>query len=135
MKYYIAIEEGGDNAAWGVVVPDLPGCFSAGDTLDEAMRNAADAIELHCEALIEEGQALPAGRPLDELRMAIPEHAGWTWALVDVPVEKYLGPAEKINITLPRLLLVQIDRYVRAHDESRSAFLARAAQSAMRDAG
>ena len=40
MKYPIAIEPGDDKHAYGVVVPDLPGCFSAGDTLDEAMDNA-----------------------------------------------------------------------------------------------
>jgi len=40
MYYPIAIEPGDDTHAFGVVVPDLPGCFSAGDTLDEAMENA-----------------------------------------------------------------------------------------------
>ncbi len=40
MKYPIAIEPGDDKHAYGVVVPDLPGCFSGGDTLDEAMDNA-----------------------------------------------------------------------------------------------
>ena len=35
----IAIETGTDTQAFGVVVPDLPGCFSAGDTLDYARGN------------------------------------------------------------------------------------------------
>jgi hypothetical protein len=43
MKYPIAIESGYANHAYGVVVPDLPGCFSAGDTLDEAIDNAKEA--------------------------------------------------------------------------------------------
>ena len=51
--------------------------------------------------------------------------------MVDVPVEKYLGPAEKINITVPRLLLSRIDEYARAHGASRSGFLAEAARQAM----
>ena len=46
MHYPIAIETGTSTEAYGVVVPDLPGCFSAGDTLDEAMENAKEAIEL-----------------------------------------------------------------------------------------
>ena len=54
------------------------------------------------------------------------------WAVVDVPVEKYLGPAEKINITLPRLLLSRIDDYARSHGATRSGFLAQAARQAMR---
>jgi predicted RNase H-like HicB family nuclease len=50
MKYPIAIEPGDADHAYGVMVPDLPGCFSAGDTLDEAIDNAKEAIELWLEA-------------------------------------------------------------------------------------
>jgi predicted RNase H-like HicB family nuclease len=40
MKYPIAIEMGGPKKSWGVVVPDLPGCFSAADSgIDEAIEN------------------------------------------------------------------------------------------------
>jgi len=44
MKFIIAMEPGTESTAWGVVVPDLPGCFSAGDTMDEAMENARSAM-------------------------------------------------------------------------------------------
>ena len=37
MRYPITIEPGNDTTAWGVIVPDLPGCFSAGDTLEESV--------------------------------------------------------------------------------------------------
>jgi predicted RNase H-like HicB family nuclease len=43
MRYPVAIEPGDETTAYGVVVPDLPGCFSAGDTLDEALMAAGDA--------------------------------------------------------------------------------------------
>ena len=46
VHYPVAIETGTSTEAYGVVVPDLSGCFSAGDTLDEAMENAKEAIEL-----------------------------------------------------------------------------------------
>ncbi len=46
MHYRIAIKTGDDDHAFGVVVPDLPGCFSAGDTLETAMESAREAIEL-----------------------------------------------------------------------------------------
>ena len=59
MHYAIAIETGTDTQAYGVVVPDLPGCFSAGDTLDEAMQNAKEAIELWLEVAIDDGLAIP----------------------------------------------------------------------------
>ncbi len=130
MKFIIAIEPGNDTTAWGVVVPDLPGCFSAGDTLDEAMENAREAIDLWCETVIEDGGDIPMGKTI-ALHQADPGYAGWVWAVVDVPVEKYLGPAEKINITVPRLLLSRIDEYARAHGATRSGFLAQAARAAM----
>lgn len=130
MKFVIAIEPGNDNSAWGVVVPDLPGCFSAGDTLDEAIDNAREAIDLWCQTVIEDGGQVPATSKLS-VHQADPAYAGWIWAVADVPVERYLGPAEKINITLPRLLLARVDDYARAHGETRSGLLARAVQRVM----
>ena len=59
MKFLIAIEPGTVTTAYGVVVPDLPGCFSAGDTLEEAFDNAREAIDAHCEVLAEDGQDVP----------------------------------------------------------------------------
>jgi len=59
--------------------------------------------------------------------------AGGVWAVVEVDVSRYLGRAEKINITLPSRLLARIDAYARAHGETRSGFLARAAQAAMNE--
>lgn len=131
MRFLIAIEPGTKITSFGVVVPDLPGCFSAGDTLDEAMNNAREAIDLWCETVIEDGGDVPIARPLTE-HQADPDFAGWIWAVTEVPVERYFGPAEKINVTLPRLLLAKIDDYARSHGESRSGFLAEAARAAMR---
>lgn len=130
MKFLIAIEPGNDTTAWGVVVPDLPGCFSAGDTLEEAFDNAKEAIEAHCEVLAEDGAALPVPRPMKE-HQAKREFKGWTWAVVEAPVERYFGPATKINITVPARVLVRIDEFARDHGETRSGFLVRAAQQAM----
>ena len=130
MKFIIAIEPAAEGTSYGVVVPDLPGCFSAGDTLDEAISNAHEAIDLVCETMIEDGLDIPLGKTIAE-HQKDPEFAGWVWAVVDVPVEKYLGPAEKINITIPRLLLSRIDEYAKAHGATRSGFLAQAARAAM----
>lgn len=131
MKFIIAIEPGTETTAFGVVVPDLPGCFSAGDTLDKAVDNAREAIDLWCETVIEDGGDVPIARTLAE-HQADPEFAGWIWAVVEMPVERYFGPAEKLNITLPRLLLAKIDDYAHAHGATRSGFLADAARMAMR---
>ncbi|MBS4052845.1 MAG: type II toxin-antitoxin system HicB family antitoxin [Methylomonas sp.] len=131
MRFIVAIEPGDNDHAFGVVVPDLPGCFSAGDTLDEAFENAKEAIDLWCETVIEDGGMIPPGKTLAE-HQANSEFAGWVWSIVDVPVERYLGPAEKVNITLPKLLLTRIDEYAKAHGATRSGFLAQAARQAMR---
>lgn len=131
MRFLIAIEPGTKTTSFGVVVPDLPGCFSAGDTLDDAMNNAREAIDLWCESVIEDGGDVPIAKPLAE-HQADPDFAGWIWAVAEVPVERFFGPAEKINVTLPRLLLAKIDDYARSHGESRSGFLAEAARAAMR---
>lgn len=126
MKFVIAIEPCTDITAWGVAVPDLPGCYSAGDTLDEAFDNAREAIDLFCQVLIEDKGQLPIIRGLDA-HQHNPEFAGWIWGVVDVPVERLLGPAEKINITLPRIVLARIDDFAKARGESRSGLLTRAA--------
>jgi len=131
MKFIIAIEPGTESTAFGVVVPDLPGCFSAGETLDKAVDNAREAIDLWCETVIEDGGDVPVAKTL-AAHQADPDFANWIWAILEVPVERYFGPAEKLNITLPRLLLAKIDEYARAHGETRSGFLADAARMAMR---
>ena len=68
MRYPITIEPGNDQTAWGVVVPDLPGCFSAGDTLEEAMIQAEDAITGWIETALDDGQAIPAPSPVSHLK-------------------------------------------------------------------
>ena len=81
MRYPIAIEPGNDATAWGVVVPDLPGCFSAGDTLEEAMIAAEVAITGWIETALDDGQDIPAPSHIEALRAAHPEFAEWLWAL------------------------------------------------------
>jgi predicted RNase H-like HicB family nuclease len=75
MAHYIAIiEDAGPDHAVGVWFPDLPGCTSAGDDIDEALRNAPEALELYVEGLQEDGLPLPRARTLTELK-ADPEIA------------------------------------------------------------
>ncbi len=65
MRYPIVIEPGNDTTAWGVVVPDLPGCFSAGDTLEEAMIQAEEAITAWIEVALDAGEDIPAPSSID----------------------------------------------------------------------
>ena len=126
MHYPIAIETGTGKHAFGVVVPDLPGCFSAGDTLEDAMNGAREAIELWLEVAIDDGHAIPEPRPLATHRRKR-EFRGWTWALVNVDLASLSDKAERVNITLPARVLRRIDRAAKAAGESRSGYIARRA--------
>ncbi|CAM4037766.1 type II toxin-antitoxin system HicB family antitoxin [Rahnella bruchi] len=128
MLYPIAIEPGDEHHAYGVTVPDLPGCFSAGDTMEEAIAKAKEAITGHIEILVEKGWDIPSVSSVSDLAKD-PEFAGYTWAMVDIDVTRLLGGSEKINVTLPKSLIDRIDRYVSTHPEfkSRSGFLAQVA--------
>jgi predicted RNase H-like HicB family nuclease len=69
MPHYIAIiEDAGPDKAIGVWFPDLPGCFSAGDDMDEALQNAPEAISLYAESLAREQKSLPQPRKLAAIR-------------------------------------------------------------------
>lgn len=123
MKYPLIIHKDKDSS-FGVTVPDIPGCFSAGDTLEEAMENAEEAIYGHLGILAENGEDIPKGSPIeDHLKKA--KKSGTIIAVVDIDSSKFLGKAKKINITLPEYLINRIDEAVANQEQykSRSGFL------------
>jgi predicted RNase H-like HicB family nuclease len=67
MKSYLAIVHKDEGSAVGVVFPDLPGCFSAGDTYDKAIANAHVALQLYAEAERNAGRQLPKPRTFEAL--------------------------------------------------------------------
>jgi predicted RNase H-like HicB family nuclease len=128
MLYPIVIEPGDDDHAFGVVVPDIPGCFSAGDTFEDAVINAREAIEGHLEVLCEDGLDIPQAADVQS-HITNSAYVGWVWALVEVDITPFLGKSQKVNVTLPDVLIKRIDDTVaRAPNyKSRSGFLAQAA--------
>ncbi|GBQ93481.1 type II toxin-antitoxin system HicB family antitoxin [Asaia krungthepensis] len=78
--YPIIIEAGSETEAYGVIVPDLPGCFSAGDTFNEALSNAAKAITLWIEDATKRGCPVPDPSSFEQLQ-ARSEWTGpdWLW--------------------------------------------------------
>jgi len=130
MKYPIAIQKD-PNSCFGISVPDLPGCFSSGETLEEALKNTQEAISGHLEILAEDGAIAPAPSEIDS-HYSNSDYAGSTWAYVDVDVSSFLGETEKATVTLPKLLIRKIDAAVAAGvSKSRSAFLADSALKAL----
>ena len=67
MARYVALVDG-EAGAYGVTVPDLPGCTSAGSTTDEALRNAIEAVRLWTEDAAADGEELPTPRSAEVLR-------------------------------------------------------------------
>ncbi|MDB5174254.1 MAG: hypothetical protein JWN51_3027 [Phycisphaerales bacterium] len=125
LNYPVAIHKDPDSD-YGVTVPDLPGCFSAGSTLDEAIAMAKEAIELHLEGLIADGQSIPRPRPIERHRGKA-AYKGATWAVVSVDAGNLPGRAVRINITMPERVLRRVDRFAEAAGETRSGLLAEAA--------
>jgi predicted RNase H-like HicB family nuclease len=54
----VVVEQGAEG--FGAYVPDLPGCVAAGESRDEVLSLIREAIELHIEAMREDGEPLPA---------------------------------------------------------------------------
>lgn len=125
MRYPVAIEPGTQTDAYSVIVPDLPGCFSAGDTLDEAMLNTEEAIAAWIDAALDAGHTIPHASDLETVRKSFKAPKGWVWALIQVDPALLDDTTERINISLPRRILSRLDALARAAGESRSGFIAK----------
>lgn len=123
MRYPIAIETGTDATAYGVVVPDLPGCFSAGDTLDEALANAEEAAAAWIDAALDAGNAVPTPSALETIASK-PEFKGWSFGVITIDPAIMDDKAERVNIVLPRRVLKRLDAMAKARGESRSGYIA-----------
>lgn len=123
MRYPVLIEPGTEAAAFGVVVPDLPGCFSAGDTLDEALDNAKEAIALWIDTALDKGWTVPSPSSAAAVR-ALPGHEGWMLAVVEVDDAALSDTIERVNITLPRRVLGRLDALAAESGRSRGAVVA-----------
>ena len=127
MRHAVVIHKDVESA-YGVTVPDLPGCFSAGDTLEEAEESAREAIACHLEGLLIDGEPIPARESL-ETHQASEDYPGGVWVLVNVDVAKLSSKTKRINITVPARVLAIVDDAAAREGETRSGFLARAALS------
>ncbi|MEM1429087.1 MAG: type II toxin-antitoxin system HicB family antitoxin [Pseudomonadota bacterium] len=127
MHYIALVHE--EDGVFGVSFPDLPGCISAGEALDEALQNAQEALALHAEGLIADGETLPAPRSAAEIRAdagLADWHEGSAFAVVPVVIDR--GSFKRVNISLDPGLLEAIDAEAEAQGVTRSAWLASAAR-------
>jgi predicted RNase H-like HicB family nuclease len=125
MRSFIALIQKIDSSDYGVSFPDLPGCISAGATLDEARAMAVEALALHLEGMAEDGDAVPEPSSLPDI-MADAINRDSVAILADAPQKP--SKSVRVNVTSPDDLLESIDRSAEEKGLTRSGFLARAAQ-------
>ena len=128
MRKYIALfeyEEGKNG--FGVVFPDVPGCFSAGDTYEEAYRMAHEALAFH----LADEKKLPKSRTLEQIKETWEDWQEWENNYKFMPVPITLIPAGKkskrINIMIPEALLSQVDSITK----NRSEFITKAVEKVL----
>jgi predicted RNase H-like HicB family nuclease len=116
---YIAYLHKDKDSDYGVSFPDFPGCITAGSTLEEARRMAAEALALHIEGMRHDGEAIPEPSTLDDLR-SDPAMKGAVAFLTEVkPPEKTV----RINITARESQIAEIDRRARGVGLTRSSYI------------
>ena len=125
VKYYRAIVHKEVDSAFGVHFPDLPGCFSAADEIEDVIPNATEALSLWFEDA--DDSVVPS--PVEFIRQQAAEDLAEGAFLVMVPwIGRNTKPA-RVNISMDRAMLDAIDTAASMRRLTRSAFLAEAARN------
>ncbi len=130
MRHYIALIHKDPQSDYGVSFPDFPGCVTAGADLDEARAMAVEALALHVEGMIEDGEAIPAPSTIEEVMAGAENRDGVVTLIV---LQDQARRAVRANITFAEDVLNEIDAFAEAHGYTRSGFLAVAAKKVMKD--
>lgn len=127
--YPVGVSLQTSDSSFHVIVPDLNGCTSTGNTVEEAIENVAYAIAISLSEIVEQGGIAPLGSPISTF-MGKQEFVNYAWAFVNVPAREYMGNTEKISVSIPAKIIHKIDQRVcRCKNfRSRSEFLATAAE-------
>ena len=116
---YIAYLHKDNNSDYGVSFPDFPGCITAGSTLEEARRMAAEALAFHIEGMREDGEEIPEPSTLDDLR-GDPAMKGAVAFLTEVKAPE---KTVRINITARESQIAEIDRRAHGVGLTRSSYV------------
>ena len=137
MKYAIVFAKDekklNNEDVYQVFVPDLPGCLTQAKTIDLGLESMVKSIKSHLEILAEYGEKIPSAISIETLRkqyeLGNPHtYSQAFWTFIDIDITPYLGKSHKINVTLPELLIRQIDDKVSKSTDykTRSGFIANA---------
>jgi len=133
MAHYIAVLVPERSGGWTVLFPDLPGCASQGETPDEAIAMATDALAGHLAVARDYGDEIPAPRSLDDIRSdrewCSENNVQWGKAMVvPILVRPPLSRPERVTISMDSNILREIDAYAERRDLTRSAVLTAGAE-------
>jgi predicted RNase H-like HicB family nuclease len=121
MTTFIALIHKEANSDYGVSFPDLPGCVTAASTIDEVISMAKEALSLHIEGMLEEGEEIPVPTDADSVN----RDGALLIAAVDVPDNLRV---ERVNVTVPAITLARIDSFAEQRGMTRSALFVEAVQ-------
>jgi predicted RNase H-like HicB family nuclease len=124
MIVYHAVVHKDQDSAWGVHFPDLPGCFSAADELDDVQANASEAVMLYLE-----GEKAPKPSAIEKIRSMAADDLAEGGFLLAVPYVYTSNRPQRINISIDRGILDAIDAAASSRKLTRSAFLTEAARN------
>ena len=107
-------------------IPDMPGCTATANSLEMGMNKLKDAVADHLTILSEYGEEIPRAKSIDIYMGNSALEPNCIWALLDIDIVPFLGKSQKINVTLPELLIKKIDDRVSksAEHKTRSGFIA-----------
>lgn len=134
MTRYVALIHRSAASSYGVVFPDFPGCISTGETLDEAVRNGAEALALHVAGLKEDGARIPKPRSLERIKTAKEDWVEFKSAVATmIPLLPLPQRAIRLNVSLDHGLAQAIDHAAKRRGMTRSGFLTEAARRLLLD--
>lgn len=125
MRQFYAIVHKDADSAYGLEFPDLPGCFSAADDLDDVVPNAIEALSLW----FEDGEAHIEPSAIEAVRAAAANELAEGAFLVMIPWIGRSSKPQRVNISLDGSMLAAIDAAAATRRLTRSAFLAEAARN------
>jgi len=126
----------GKRIQYGISFPDFPGVVSGGKSVEEAIERGAATLAFHIGGMVEDGEALPVLRSLDELckdRDVQEAVRSEDAVIVQVPVD-LPGKQVRVNISIDDGLLASIDRAANQAGKTRSGYIAEAAAARLKGA-
>jgi predicted RNase H-like HicB family nuclease len=120
IKKYIAVINKENGKQYGVIFPDFLGCVTVGKNLEEAKEMAQEALQFHVDGMLKDGEDLPYGMTLDEIKKKYKKAEIFLVVAVKIKTK-----ATRINISIDEKLLRKLDKFLLNRNETRSSFFAK----------